>query len=47
MHGLKAKVHQLGLFVLHGKDHDKHHVLERLLFKAEESLRAVLYDIHN
>ena len=44
---LEAKIHELGLLVLHGEDDDEHHVLEILLIETEEPLSAVLDDVHH
>ena len=47
VHRLEAKVHELGLLVLHGEDDDQHDVLECLLVQCEKALGAVLDHIHH
>ena len=46
MSRLETQIHELGLLVLHRKDHDHHHTMKILLLKAEKTLRAVLDYVH-
>ena len=47
MHGLKAKIHEFRLLVLHGEDDNEHDVVEDRLIKIEQTLSAVLNHVHN
>ena len=47
MHAFVSELHQIGLFMLHGKDYGVDYCLEAVAALGEETRGTVLDDVHH